>query len=400
MLLRNIQSRVSRSTNGKLEPLVTYVSREFSSLSRGIGGGDKPSSHHVLTNQLKSSRPTAHLIRPNTRSYSGNSKNGSSSSSRQTNNSSSSSSTETSSALGLALLSGGAVTLAAMLVTSDSEETTSELESEAVSQKQRTVVSYLRSSLTDCSKLLTESGFAAFAEFLSTIPNDALEELALKLGLTITTALCDSGATLATATSLRQGEHDSELTNVTIKSKTEEVDPVMDPLALRHDPQPWTTWELVRTGFMWLSSVTPLRIALIIPTFLTACFFARLAVIGLDRHENSAAALRVWWRAFLMRPVGWLTRLALFFAGFYSISVKGSPVSPLEAPVVVANHVSLIDPLLLYWQFNGPSFVSKDEVVHVPLLGTSFSCRLGSILYLIHLSSTNLYCLTNLLYLF
>lgn len=106
--------------------------------------------------------------------------------------------------------------------------------------------------------------------------------------------------------------------------------------------------------------------------------------------SNAVEPLPAWRRVLFLNPCRLLVRYIMFLMGFYSIKVKGklyakvikccckaralimvsgTPASRQEAPIVVANHVSFIDPFYLFIAYL-PSFVAKKEVEDLPVVGT------------------------------
>jgi len=149
----------------------------------------------------------------------------------------------------------------------------------------------------------------------------------------------------------------------------------LDPLCQHHDPSPMTLYEMLKTLATWtVFPIAPLRAMAIVPLLCACWFFSRLSLIGLDTSiknvGNLDAVPRARWRRLLLKPAAWIARLALFVCGFYWISVKGKPADALTAPIVVSNHVSIVDPIALYAMLDAPMFISKAAVVNVPLLSS------------------------------
>mmetsp|Transcript_33934 Transcript_33934/g.85149 ORF Transcript_33934/g.85149 Transcript_33934/m.85149 type:complete len:494 (-) Transcript_33934:96-1577(-) len=131
-------------------------------------------------------------------------------------------------------------------------------------------------------------------------------------------------------------------------------------------------WEVLKTAFMTVY-VLPIRLLALMPCFAAAGLLgavsSRLPEDGCGRRI-CLAMLRVCARA------------ALFCCGFYYVRVRGQCAQPQDAPLLVANHVSFVDALLLV-AFGGaepwrgclalhsppPSFVAKRSVLAVPLIG-------------------------------
>jgi hypothetical protein len=106
------------------------------------------------------------------------------------------------------------------------------------------------------------------------------------------------------------------------------------------------------------------RMGLFIPLFLTCCALAKLSIIGLDLHEGNGYGMAHGpqaepWRRAVKRSMRYVIRVALFVAGFHHIEVTGRRAEAVEAPIVVSNHISLIDACLLFMLYEGPMFISK-----------------------------------------
>jgi lysophosphatidylcholine acyltransferase/lyso-PAF acetyltransferase len=67
------------------------------------------------------------------------------------------------------------------------------------------------------------------------------------------------------------------------------------------------------------------------------------------------------WRKIFLYPIRILSRVLLFSLGYHYIKTKGKPASPKEAPVIVANHISAVDGLYLFYVY-GCSPVAKAEL--------------------------------------
>ena len=65
-----------------------------------------------------------------------------------------------------------------------------------------------------------------------------------------------------------------------------------------------------------------------------------------------------------------MVRGMLFVTGFYWFETKGKPAEPSEASILVCNHTSRLDPMVMLVALKqAPSMVSKASVQQVPLVG-------------------------------
>lgn len=67
-------------------------------------------------------------------------------------------------------------------------------------------------------------------------------------------------------------------------------------------------------------------------------------------------------------------RVVLFALGYYWIRYKGVPSSREDAPMVVCNHSTFLDPLVLGLIF-APASVGAAEHLNIPVLGTLSCCN-------------------------
>lgn len=96
-------------------------------------------------------------------------------------------------------------------------------------------------------------------------------------------------------------------------------------------------------------SLFPIRVIATILIVMFLISWTSLVSIGMSKDEWLDKPLSGYRKAFL-RPAMWAIRVAMFFWGFYWIKVKGKPAPASEAPVVIANHISFIEPLFLISQ--------------------------------------------------
>ena len=104
----------------------------------------------------------------------------------------------------------------------------------------------------------------------------------------------------------------------------------------------------------------------------TFIFYA-FRCFGPNPASHPPLARRV--RVFLIKyPCMVIQRIWLFALGFWWITVRGHQVycgiwMGTPAKVVVANHTSFLDMLIMVWQHN-PSFLGKRAILSIPLIGT------------------------------
>ena len=94
---------------------------------------------------------------------------------------------------------------------------------------------------------------------------------------------------------------------------------------------------------------------------------AKLAVAGLTMDETKIQPL-LGWRRYIVTPLKLYVRLFLVVLGYVWINEKGKPASCDEAPVIVANHMGFVEPVILLSKFL-PSPVGAEETLMVPIVG-------------------------------
>jgi lysophosphatidylcholine acyltransferase / lyso-PAF acetyltransferase len=97
-------------------------------------------------------------------------------------------------------------------------------------------------------------------------------------------------------------------------------------------------------------------------------FFGSLSTLGLTPKTLGQGPLPMWRRA-LRAPMFWLMRFKLFLFGFHWLEIHGEPAPREEAPVLIANHTSMFDPLLMILQHGGTP-VSRIENSRTPVIGS------------------------------
>lgn len=101
--------------------------------------------------------------------------------------------------------------------------------------------------------------------------------------------------------------------------------------------------------------------------------FFTFSIFGKDPSKHGPKARRA--RVLLLRyPCMVIQRIWLFALGFWWIEVTGHDVWfgvwwGRKAKVIVANHTSILDMLIMVWQHN-PSFLGKRAILSIPLIGT------------------------------
>lgn len=122
--------------------------------------------------------------------------------------------------------------------------------------------------------------------------------------------------------------------------------------------------------YEWLKIVICLPIALLrlllFLLFMSFGFLAtKVALYGWrDKHNPMPK-----WRCRIM----WITRISarfiLFTFGYHWIKRKGRPTSRQNAPIVVSNHVSYIDPIFFFYELF-PTIVASESHDSLPFVGT------------------------------
>jgi lysophosphatidylcholine acyltransferase/lyso-PAF acetyltransferase len=128
---------------------------------------------------------------------------------------------------------------------------------------------------------------------------------------------------------------------------------------------PPSSYELSKLVFFIVSGLALLRVVLFLAVLGVIYALSTVATLGLDPKRRCLTPFAPWRRA-VMYPVQPLCRLALLIFGFWRIKVNGK-LDP-EACLIVANHHSVFDAVVLYW-LCGPAFVAKAEVFKWPAIG-------------------------------
>ena len=118
------------------------------------------------------------------------------------------------------------------------------------------------------------------------------------------------------------------------------------------------SWLLL--GLRFLGTMTMLIVSWALSAFGTVCLSAAAAEAPLAP-----------WRVFVTAPVRlFVARALAFLLGFHRIEMVGQPAPRAVAPIVVANHISLVEPVVLM-ALTGGMPVSAAENRGIPLVGPS-----------------------------
>ncbi len=138
---------------------------------------------------------------------------------------------------------------------------------------------------------------------------------------------------------------------------TKEVNPFMND-----------TRYLTQSDRVWMSFMTPtvlpVRVICTLILLLCAAVYGKVAVLGLDDKAGLTEPLSAFRRSLLF-PVRLMLRAILFVWSFHWIEVKGKKASSSEAPVIVPNHVTFLEPLALVY-LNAPMSVGAYATMMFP----------------------------------
>ncbi|KAI9030631.1 hypothetical protein DFJ74DRAFT_764948 [Hyaloraphidium curvatum] len=116
----------------------------------------------------------------------------------------------------------------------------------------------------------------------------------------------------------------------------------------------------------------PPRILLLLFAVFSAWTTASLASLGLPSDDPAPGPPALWRRA-LLSLLAWHARLALLSMGVWWIRIddRRPPGRTGRPGIVVANHTSILDVLVLMYACDAlPSFVAREGIAKVPLIGT------------------------------
>uniref|UniRef100_A0A6B2L2F7 EF-hand domain-containing protein n=1 Tax=Arcella intermedia TaxID=1963864 RepID=A0A6B2L2F7_9EUKA len=113
----------------------------------------------------------------------------------------------------------------------------------------------------------------------------------------------------------------------------------------------------------------PVRFVISIALALAVTFLATVASIGLPAKAPNPEPLS-WWRRSLLSFIPPLLRCMLFTWGFYRIRTTGKFIrGPDRAPIVVANHTSMVDAIYMASLFI-PCGISRVENLSLPVFSS------------------------------
>jgi lysophosphatidylcholine acyltransferase/lyso-PAF acetyltransferase len=120
-----------------------------------------------------------------------------------------------------------------------------------------------------------------------------------------------------------------------------------------------------------LSAVTLFPVRLLFST-LSLCgvaLFCLFAMIGIDKKKDMKKPFSPLRRALFHLPVMILSRVILMCCGYYWISTYGRKASADEAPIIISNHVTFLEPVYLISQYLA-SPIAAAENLKAPILST------------------------------
>ncbi|KAJ7523925.1 hypothetical protein O6H91_18G069100 [Diphasiastrum complanatum] len=129
------------------------------------------------------------------------------------------------------------------------------------------------------------------------------------------------------------------------------------------DAYQFTPLELLKTILML--PLFLIRILILVVVFLVGYASVACALIGVKDPLYKPFST---WRRALLWPTRFCARVALFALGYYWIEVKGRPASREQAPIIVSNHISFVDPVYVFYS-HMPVIVSARENLSLPIVG-------------------------------
>ncbi|KAA0177380.1 hypothetical protein FNF27_01158 [Cafeteria roenbergensis] len=130
-------------------------------------------------------------------------------------------------------------------------------------------------------------------------------------------------------------------------------------------------------------TLLPVRLSLSVVNIGLIAVFSNLASMFLTPEDLERDPLSTVRRA-VRSPIWYLMRFQLFLLGYHWIDIKGRAAPRKEAPVLIANHTSFVDPLYMA-TFHAAAPVSRAENATMPVIGgiikafqTLFVNRAGS----------------------
>eukprot|EP00301_Raphidiophrys_heterophryoidea_P026027 c8876_g1_i1.p1 GENE.c8876_g1_i1~~c8876_g1_i1.p1 ORF type:complete len:519 (+),score=147.88 c8876_g1_i1:269-1825(+) len=113
-------------------------------------------------------------------------------------------------------------------------------------------------------------------------------------------------------------------------------------------------------------TILPFRMVLLVSSLLAAALVCRVATIGWKGSNNQPLPT---WRRWIRKPSILFIRGMLFSLGFHYIPIRGKPAKSKDAGLILCNHNSIFDPLVLV-TLAPASAVSKHEVKKTPLFSS------------------------------
>lgn len=129
-------------------------------------------------------------------------------------------------------------------------------------------------------------------------------------------------------------------------------------------------YERLKCAVMW--PVAVVRALVIAALLLVAAVASKVLLLGVPRARkgHEAKPLGPWRARLLSAAIAAVGRALLFVAGYYWIETTGRLVPAEEAPIIVPNHLSFIEPVYMA-TVCGAAAVSRKENEGLPLVGTS-----------------------------
>ncbi|CAM6101514.1 unnamed protein product [Calypogeia fissa] len=132
----------------------------------------------------------------------------------------------------------------------------------------------------------------------------------------------------------------------------------------KNDTLPWRCLEVLKT--ILFLPLCLLRVVLWVTAMTLGYVCTKLALIG---AENVLTKPLPAWRRPLLFPVRFLARVVLFACGFHWIHIKGKPAPRDQAPILISNHVTFVDPVFIFFR-HLPVIVTAHENLLMPLAGS------------------------------
>ncbi len=180
------------------------------------------------------------------------------------------------------------------------------------------------------------------------------------------TAVEEAAGIVGSSTANKEGD----ATNVLVREKSREF-PLGDSPSLGpqstvnpfHEPKNESVLQLLKT--LLLLPLFLLRVVCLVTLMALGYVFIRLALLGVSdplfKPFNRFRRTSLW-------TVRAGARAVLFTMGYYYIPVKGRPAHRSQAPIIVCNHISFVDPIFVFYR-HLPVIVSAKENVEMPIVG-------------------------------